>query len=238
MQKSSNIKNNEFLSSLSEADFEVLRPHLKPLELVHGAVLFETGETIARAHFPTSGIISLVITLENGGTVEAGMIGNDGVVGSSAALDGPYALNKAVVQSSGEALTIDAGRLKDYARRSEALRTRLYRHDVFMLAQAQQSAACLAKHDVQARLCRWLLRSRDLLQSDNLSLTQEVISEMLGVRRTSVTTVAKQFQTAGMLNYKRGHIELIDIEAIRDSACECYEAVNAQKRMLMRDGPH
>jgi CRP-like cAMP-binding protein len=237
MQKSSNIKNNEFLSSLAEADFEALRPHLKPLELVHAAVLFETGGTIARVYFPTSGIVSLVITLENGGTVEAGMIGNDGVVGSSAALDGSLALNKAIVQSSGEALTIDAGRMKDYVRRSETLRTRLYRHDIFMLAQAQQSAACLAKHDVQARLCRWLLRSRDLLQSDNLFLTQEFISEMLGVRRTSVTTVAKQFHTAGMLNYKRGHIELIDIEAIRDSACECYEAVNAQKRMLMRDGP-
>jgi CRP-like cAMP-binding protein len=162
------------------------------------------------------------------------MIGNDGVVGASAALDGPLALTKAIVQATGEALTIDPGYLKECLRQSETLRSRLYRHDVILLAQAQQSAACLAKHDVQARLCRWLLRSRDLLQSNTLHLTQEFIAEMLGVRRTSVSVVAKQFHTAGILKYRRGHIELLDIEAIHDSACECYEAVNAQKRMLIK----
>lgn len=229
------LNNNEFLSGLAEADFDCLRPHLKPMELPRELVLFHAGSPIPRIYFPTSGIVSLVIQLENGSTVEAGMIGRDGVVGASAAFDGPNALNKAIVQSSGEALTIDPQQMKACMRDSESLRARLYGHDAFMLAQAQQSVACLAKHHVEARLCRWLLRSRDLVQSDSLFLTQEFIAQMLGVRRTSVTMVAKQFQTAGMMTYRRGHIDLLDVEAIRDSTCECYEAVNAQKRMLLPD---
>jgi CRP-like cAMP-binding protein len=224
---------NLFLQSLSAADYELLRPALTATTLKHEAVLFEAGDNIALGYFPTGAVISLVVRLVEGETVEAGMIGRDGVVGVSAALDGAHALNQAIVQIEGPCSTINIGQLREAAARSLTLRAQLYRHDQFMLAQAQQSAACNAKHVVEARLCRWLLRTRDLIDGDVIHLTQQFIAEMLGVRRTHVTFIAKNLHNAGLINYRRGRIQITDLEAVGDAACECYETINRHRRRLL-----
>jgi CRP-like cAMP-binding protein len=162
---------NRLLASLVPADIELLRPHLKPTELKNETVLYEAGDPIDRVYFPHSGIISLVVELSGGQGIEAAMIGRDSVLGATAALDGQVSLNKAIVQLPGTGETLDVGRFRAVAEQSPALRTTLLHHEQVLFAQAQQSAACNASHAVEARLARWLLRSRDLSGSDTLALT-------------------------------------------------------------------
>src|SRR5581483_4219117 len=190
---------NLLLASLSASDTAALVPHLRPVRLQHQFVLFEAGDRVKEVHFPTSAIISLVVGLSSGETVEAAMVGRDGVVGASAALDGRVSLSRAIVQIDGDSLRCEVDDLKGAALQSSTLLSKLIRHEQTVFAQAQQSTACMAAHDVEARLCRWLLRARDLSRSDTLHFTQEVLAEMLGVRRTSVTTVAHTLQRAGMI---------------------------------------
>ncbi len=140
---------------------------------------------------------------------------------------------RAIVQLSGDALVCDPGPFKGAVLQSEKLISRVMRHEQTLFAQAQQSTACMANHDIEARLCRWLLRARDLSGSDHLRFTQEFLTEMLGVRRTSVTTVAHKLQEAGMVKYTRGRIEIRDLEGLRDAACECYETVKGQYAELL-----
>jgi CRP-like cAMP-binding protein len=223
----SNDSPNRLLASLAQSDFEALRPHLTDVELPQETVLFETGDTINRVYFPIDGIVSLVVDLASGETIEVGMIGRESVAGGSSALDGQLALNRAVVQVKGGASVVEAAVVRNLVEQSAAFREILLRHQHFLLAQAQQSAACNAAHSVEARLARWLLRCRDLLGSDDIALSQEFISEMLGVQRTTVSVVAHTLQQAGFLRYKRGHIRILDVEGLRDSACECYETLRA-----------
>ncbi|HET7682029.1 MAG TPA: Crp/Fnr family transcriptional regulator [Xanthobacteraceae bacterium] len=223
---------NHFLQSLSRGDFELLRPHLKDVKLAHAAVLFDAGGLIERVYFPHSGVISLVVVLSSGDMIETGMIGRDGVAGTSAALDGAVSLNRAVVQRAGVGSTIETQQMRAAVATSKSLRVKLYEHDQMLLAQAQQSAACNAKHQIEERLCRWLLRTRDLVESDNIELTQEFLAQMLGVRRTSVTLAAQHLQGAGLIKYRRGHIQILDVEALQDASCECYEAVKSQVARL------
>ena len=224
---------NQFLESLSRADYDALQPHLSEVELEHAAILFSAGEHITHVYFPTTAAISMVVTLMVGETVEAGMIGRDGVVGGAAALDGPLALNQAVVQIGGSSCQIEIRPLKAAIDRSHTLRAALYRYDQFILAQAQQSAACIAKHDIEARMCRWLLRTRDLIASDTIPLTQEFLAEMLGVRRTSVTLTAKNLHNAGLIDYRRGRIQITDLEGVQEATCECYETINLRQREIL-----
>jgi CRP-like cAMP-binding protein len=224
---------NTFLESLSASDFRLLQPHLLALDFKRGVVLFEAGAAITYAYFPTGAVVSMVVVLSVGETVEAGMIGCDGVVGVSSALDGPNALNQAIVQIAGSCVSISRRNLKAAVVESDTLRAQLYRHDQFMLAQAQQSAACLAKHDVVARMCRWLLRTRDLTGTDTIPLTQEFLGQMLGVRRPSVTVTAATLEKAGLIDYRRGLVKILDPDALHDAACECYGAVNSQYRALV-----
>jgi CRP-like cAMP-binding protein len=229
---------NEFLQSLSASDFELLRPGLHVKQLDHGSVLFDVGEVIEHIHFPESGIVSLVVTAADGDAVEAGMIGRDGVVGGSAGLDGNEALNRAIVQVGGAGLALSPRIARDAIAASNSLRAHFYRYDQLILAQAQQSAVCNAKHQVTERLCRWLLRTHDLVDGDELPLTQEFLGQMLGVRRTSITLTASQLQTAGMIQYKRGHIRILDLEKMRECTCECYEAIKVQQRRLLGRRPN
>ena len=161
------------------------------------------------------------------------MVGRDGVVGASAALDGKIALSRAIVQLSGEAMVCSLAGLRGAAMQSQSLLSLLIRHEQTLYAQAQQSAACMAAHHVNARLCRWLLRSRDLSQSDTLLFTQEFLAEMLGVNRTTVTVVAHTLQQAGIINYTRGKIRITNLEGLQDAACECYETVRSQYQGLL-----
>jgi CRP-like cAMP-binding protein len=224
---------NRLLASLPAAEFELLRPHLKSIELVQETVLFEAGDSIEHVYFPLSGIISLVVDLAGGEMIETAMIGQDSIVGGSNALDGDVALNKGIVQLAGTAMILDVQRLHKFAEANAAIRTVLVRHEQVLFAQVQQSAACNASHGVEGRMARWLLRYRDLSGSDTLPLTQEFLAEMLGVRRTSVSLVASTLQRAGFIAYHRGHIRISDLEGLRDASCECYATVKAHYDRLL-----
>jgi CRP-like cAMP-binding protein len=224
---------NLLLASLSASDAFAIQPHLTPIHLDHQKILYEAGDPIHVVYFPTSAIISLVVGLSTGEMIEAAMVGKDGVVGASSALDGKISLSRAIVQLAGDGFTCEADALKGAALQSHTLLSKLIRHEQTVFAQAQQSTACMATHDVEARLSRWLLRARDLSDSDTLQFTQEFLAEMLGVRRTSVTTVAHTLQRAGMIKYARGKIQIVDLEALRETACECYNTVNSHYQALM-----
>jgi len=228
---------NRFLQSLSIADFELLAPHLRTVELKRSAVLFETGGEIDRIYLPLNGAISLVVPLGGGEMVEAGMIGRDGIVGSPAALDSATAVNQAMVQVDGQASVVGVPAVQAAVRQSLSLRNAVYQYDQLLLIQAQQSAACNAKHTVEERLSRWLLRSRDVLGSDFLPLTQEFVATMLGVRRTSVTLVANRLKEAKLIKYRRGRVEILDLDGLQDSACECYQALKNQESRMVGGNP-
>jgi CRP-like cAMP-binding protein len=225
---------NQLLASLSTGNFERLRPFLKNFELVYGAVLFEAGDTINRVFFPHSGVISLVVSLDNGDLIETAMIGRDGVAGASSALDGRTSMSNAIVQLPGTASVLEVERLRAIADEDRAFRSLLIRHEQVLFAQAQQSAACNASHSIEARMCRWLLRLRDLADSDELLITQEFLGQMLGVRRSSVSLVASTLQTAGLINYRRGHLRITDLQGLRGASCECYAAVKAHYGYLKK----
>src|SRR3954467_11818794 len=227
---------NMILSSLSASDAAALRPHLKATHLQQKIVLYEAGDTIDSVYFPTSAVVSLVVALATGEMTEAAMVGKDGAVGIASALDGKVSLSRAIVQLGGDAMVCEPTAFRSAALQSEKLISKIMRHEQTLFAQAQQSTACMANHEVEARLCRWLLRARDLSGSDHLPFTQEFLAEMLGVRRTSVTSVAHTLQEAGTIKYTRGRIEVLNVEALRDSACACYETVKEQYSQLL--GPH
>ena len=234
----SNRPTNLLLASLSAADLTLLGPHLKPVALQQHKVLFEATEPVSAAYFPSDAIISLVVTLSTGEAIEAAMVGRDGVVGASAALDGKISLSRAIVQIGGHAVSCDLDVLKHAARQSETLHALLIRHEQVVYAQAQQTAACNATHTIEERLARWLLRARDLSQSDTLPFTQDFLGEMLGVRRTSVSVVAHTLQQAGFLKYARGRIQITDLEGLRQSACECYQTVSKYYDTLLGKLPN
>jgi CRP-like cAMP-binding protein len=195
---------NHFLSSLSPFDSDLLRPHLHALQLRQGAVIYSAEDTIEHVYFPHTGIVSVVVGLTSGQFVEAGMLGRNSVVGPAAPLDGATALNRAIVQVETMGMTAETAVLKRLAKESETLRLALARNDQSASAQTQQVAACNALHELEERLSRWLLQARDLIRSDTLPLTQEFLSQMLGVQRSSVTMVARKLQEAGLINIAAG----------------------------------
>jgi CRP-like cAMP-binding protein len=223
---------NLLLASLSESDAAALRPHLKSVHLEHEQVLFEAGANVTNVYFPAGAIASLVVGLSSGEIIEAAMVGNDGVVGAFAALGG-IPVNRAIVQLAGPALTCKVSELRSAVLQSQSLLTMLFRHEQAVYAQAAQSAVCMAAHHMEARLCRWLLRSRDLAGADSLQFTQEFLAEMLGVKRTSVTLHARTLQQAGMITYSRGHIQITDVEAMQETVCECYGTVKSYYQALL-----
>jgi CRP-like cAMP-binding protein len=224
---------NFLLASLSQNGIALLLPHLKLMHVKQHQLLFEPGDKILTTYFPLTAIVSLVVLLSGGHSVEAAMVGRDGVVSATAALDGKIAINRGVVQLAGEMMACDSNELKVAAKQSETLMSMLLRHEQALFSQAQQSAACMANHDVQARLCRWLLRARDLARGNTLNFTQEYLSEMLGVRRTSVTVVAHTLQQAGFISYARGRITIVNLQGLQDGACECYDTVKSHYEELL-----
>ncbi len=223
----SNLRNH-FLSQLPDSDRELLLPHLRTVELEHAKVLHRAGDVIERIYFPTDGVVSFVVGMSDGRFVEAGMFGRNSLVSPGAALDGQRALIQAVVQTRGSASVIDASIVRRLARQSEPVRVALAAHEQMMTAHCQQVAACNALHELEARLSRWFLQTSDLLRSDTLPLTQEFISQMLGVTRSSVTLTAKRLPQSGLISYNRGIVRIEDREGLLDTCCECYGAINAQ----------
>ena len=224
---------NRILNALPQNIFAAVQPHLKPVELAFGDIVAETGQPIERVYFPHSGVISLVVEMEVGDMIETAMVGRDGAANATAALDGLIALHRGIVQVTGSGSAIAPEPLRSLANEFELLRSLLIGHEQVVFAQAQQSAGCNASHTVEARMCRWLLRIRDLTGSDEMELTQEFLAQMLGVRRTSVSLVANTLQQAGFIKYRRGHIHIVNVEGVRSGACECYEKVRANYERLV-----
>jgi CRP-like cAMP-binding protein len=223
---------NHLLNILPQNIYAALAPHLKEVKLAFGDVVAEPDEQVNRVYFPHTGVISLVIEMEAGNMIETAMVGRDGTVNATSALDGKTSFQKAIVQVAGAASVISSDALRAIANEFEPFRSILIRHEQVLLAQAQQSAACNASHSVEARMCRWLLRIRDLTGSDEMELTQDFLSQMLGVRRTSVSLVAHTLQNADFIKYRRGHIRIIDAAKLQSGACECYQKVKDRYETL------
>ncbi|QQO19078.1 Crp/Fnr family transcriptional regulator [Bradyrhizobium diazoefficiens] len=224
-------RKNFLLNRLSSDVLDSISSALVVVPLAQGDVLAETHARIEKVYFPHTGIISCVVETIGGGAIETGMIGNDGVFGSSQALDDKVSLNHVVMQVPGDVSVISSDVLRAAADAIPAFRGMLVKYDQFFLAQVQQTAACNALHTVQARTCKWLLRMHDLAGND-LPLTQEFLAQMMGVRRTSVTEVAGELQKAGMITYSRGRIRLLDLDMINQRACECEGDVRSHYRRI------
>jgi CRP-like cAMP-binding protein len=222
---------NQILFGLSSTDISLLMP-LESIELVQGESILESGEAIERVLFPLSGVISLITKTQDGNAVEIGMIGSEGILGSSALAAVGSAINDAVVQVSGTAYAVPRTRFEIALAQSAALRQRAARFDCLLLAQAQQAAACNATHSAQARVCRWLLELRDRCNSEIVPLTQNFLAHMVGVQRTTVTLVASKLQAVGIIRCRRGKVRILDAAKLEHSACECYSRVKNLREKL------
>ena len=214
---------NRLLASLQPSDFALLSPYLKDLHFKQEVLLQEAGERINHIYFPHSGMISVLAAMQDGTAVETATIGREGAVGIIAGVGGRHAAGRAVVQIEGQSSQIAVAPFRAAVDESEALRNLVVRYNDAQMALIQQSAGCNALHHIEKRLCRWLLQTRDRSDSDVLTLTQEFLSEMLGVQRTSVSLIASQLQAEGLIRYRRGRVEIIDREGLEKKACECYE---------------
>jgi CRP-like cAMP-binding protein len=228
------LKTNLLLEALPANERSALQPHLRPETLTQHRTLFDVRDTIKEVYFPTTAAVSLVIPLSTGEIVESAMVGRDGAIGAAAALNGRLSLNRALVQIGGECLVCGVEPLRALLHDHSQMRSLIGAHEQALFAQAQQSAACNATHVIESRLARWLLRAADLSGRDELPLTQEYIAQMLGVRRTSVTVIARTLQEAGMIRYGRGHIKLLDAPALMETACECYQTVKSNYDNILR----
>ncbi len=228
---------NRLLAAMRPADFVALKPHLKDVPLIQGTMLQEQGERIEYVYFPHSGMISLVAVMKQGESIETATVGREGAVGAMSGLGPRQAFTRAVVQMPGFAAQISTLKLQSIAEQSQTLREIIVRYNELLLAQVQQSCACNALHEAEARLCRWLLQSRDRSDSDIVPITQEFLAQMLGVRRTTVTMVASGLQEAGLIRYQRGRIEIIDRKRLEERACECYHVVSREIDQYFPSGP-
>jgi CRP-like cAMP-binding protein len=215
------------------AEYEQLYPLLETVELTKDAVLAAGGAPAQRVYLPHSGVVSMMVNLSDGQSVEIATIGRDSIVGAAAALYGSPLFADAIVVVPGTASSLKAEVFREMADRNVAFRTLINLYEQALTAQTQQSVACNVSHPVEARLSRWLLRARDLCGSEGLPLTQEMLAQMIGVRRNAVSIVAHGFQQAGILRYSRGHIEITDIEGLRKASCECYATVKAHAEQLV-----
>ena len=226
---------NHLLSALPEPDYVHLLPHLEPAALPLGKALYESGDRLSHVYFPTTAIVSLLYVLENGASAEIAVVGNEGTVGIALFMGGETMPNRAVVQSAGEAFRLKGQILKVEFNRGGALQHLLLRYTLAMLTQMAQTAVCNRHHSVDQQLCRWLLLSLDRLPSNELGMTQELIANMLGVRREGVTEAAGKLQSAGLIRYGRGRITVLDRPGLERRVCECYNVVRKEFSRLLPD---
>ncbi len=228
-------RTNRLLSLLSDDDYERLRPHLSHVVFEYRKSLYEASCPIEHVYFPVDGVASLVITTSDGASAEVGTIGSEGIVGLPVCLGDRVAPSAVYVQVPGTALTMDARIFRDELERSPTLSQIMLRYAHAFFNQVAQSAACAHLHRLDQRCCRWLLMTRDRMPSDDFLLTHEFLGMMLGVRRTSVTDVMGFLQKAGLVRYRRGHVTILDHEALRQRACECYDISKLEFDRLLGD---
>jgi CRP-like cAMP-binding protein len=226
---------NHLLAALPRAETERLVAHLEPVPLPLGSALYESGDRLKYVFFPTTAIVSLLYELENGSSAEIAVVGNEGIVGIALFMGGDTMPNRAVVQSKGQAYRLRGQVLKEEFNRGGALQHLLLRYTLALLTQMAQTAVCNRHHSVDQQLCRWLLLSLDRLQANELSMTQELIANMLGVRREGVTEAAGKLQEAGLIRYRRGRITVLDRPGLEARVCECYDVVRKEFRRLLPD---
>jgi CRP-like cAMP-binding protein len=223
---------NHILEALPRSERERLFPYLKLVTLPLGKALYESGDLLRHIYFPTDSIISLLYVLKDGASAEIAVVGNDGAVGVALFMGGETTTNRAIVQSAGSAYQMTGPRLKEEFQRHGELLHILLRYTQALITQMAQTAVCNRHHSVDQQLCRWLLLSLDRLASDKLTMTQELIANMLGVRREGVTEAAGKLQKLGVIQYSRGQITVLDRPRLEQLSCECYDVVKTETDRL------
>jgi CRP-like cAMP-binding protein len=224
---------NQLLQAIPAEDFEALHSQFRGFKMVRDAVLAEAGRPLSQIYFPHEGAVSVLVRLSEGQTIAAAMIGRDSAIGPFWGADDGISSIDAIVLFPGTASALDIDDFRTAVERSAPLRSLFARHQQALLAQVQQSAACNTSHSVEARLSRWLLHARDLHDGATLPLTQELIARMIGVQRNAISIVAHALQQAGIISYSRGQISITNMEALRQTSCECYAAVKAKHERLI-----
>ena len=235
MRGSTAARKNHLLAALPEAEWHRWLPLLEPVEMPLSHVVYEAGATFSYVYFPTTAIVSLLYVLENGASAEIAVIGREGVVGIASFMGGESTPSRAVVQSGGQGFRMKADALKKEFARSLPVLHVLLRYTQALLTQMAQTAVCNRHHTLDQQLCRWLLLSLDRLEGHDLTMTQELIANMLGVRREGVTESAVKLQKAGMIRYSRGRITVIDRLGLEKLTCECYAVVKKEYDRLLPD---
>ena len=233
MAAAPNPKQNHLLAALSEEDWHRWLPALELIELPLGEVLYEPGVTLQYVYFPTTVIVSLLYVMKDGASAEIAVAGNEGLVGISLFMGGNSTPSRAVVQSAGQAYRIKAEIVQDEFSRHGPILHLLLRYTQALITQMSQTAVCNRHHSLDQQLCRWLLLSLDRLQNDQLVMTQELIANMLGVRREGVTEAAVKLQKAGVIRYARGRITVLDRAGLEKLTCECYAVVKQEYDRLL-----
>ncbi len=226
-------KKNRLLAALPEAEWQRWLPQLELVEMPLGEVLYESGGTLSHVYFPTTAIVSLLYVMENGASAEIAVVGNEGLVGVSLFMGGESTPSRAVVQSAGQGIRLEARSMKDEFNRAGPTLHLLLRYTQALITQMAQTAVCNRHHSVDQQLCRWLLLSLDRLEGDELVMTQELIANMLGVRREGVTEAALSLQQAALIRYARGHITVLDRSGLEKRSCECYAVVKKEYDRLL-----
>jgi CRP-like cAMP-binding protein len=228
-------RQNHLLAALPPAEYERLFPQLELVDLPLGKIIYESGHTLDKVYFPSTSIISLLNVLESGASAEIAVVGKEGIVGIALFMGGVSMPSRALVQSAGQAYRLNGHVFMQEFNRSPAFQHLLMRYTMALISQMSQTAVCNRHHTVDQQLCRWLLLSLDRLESNELLMTQELIADMLGVRREGVTEAAGNLQKAGLINYSRGRITVLDRPGLEKRVCECYEVVRREFARLLPD---
>jgi CRP-like cAMP-binding protein len=228
---------NHLLAALPDVEAQRWLPQLERVDMPLGQVLYESGGTLSHVYFPTTAIVSLLYVMENGASAEIAVVGNEGIVGISLFMGGDSTSSRAVVQSAGLGYRLKAQIMKDDFNRAGPVLHLLLRYTQALITQMAQTAVCNRHHSLDQQLCRWLLLSLDRLQGNELVMTQELIANMLGVRREGVTEGALKLQQAGLIRYARGHISVLDRDGLEKRSCECYAVVKKEYDRLLPRKP-
>ena len=229
----SDPRDNHILDALPDEERDRLFPHLSFVSMPLGKVLYESGETLKHIYFPTDSIVSLLYVMKDGASAEIAVVGNEGAIGVALFMGGETTPSRAIVQSAGSAFRLEGKRLKlEFNRHGQMLHV-LLRYTQSLITQMAQTAVCNRHHSVNQQLCRWLLLSLDRLRSNELKMTQELIANMLGVRREGVTAAAGELQKAGVIRYSRGKITVLDRAKLEQLSCECYSVVKKESDRLL-----
>jgi CRP-like cAMP-binding protein len=226
-------KDNDLLAALPQAEWQRWAPQLELVELPLGQVLYESGSKMSHVYFPTTAIVSLLYVMEDGASAEIAVVGREGIVGIALFMGGESTPSRALVQSAGKGYRLRASTIKEEFDRSSAVLHLLLRYTQALITQMAQTAVCNRHHSLDQQLCRWLLLSLDRLQGTELMMTQELIANMLGVRREGVTEAALKLQAAGLIVYARGHIKVLDRPGLEKRTCECYAVVKKEYDRLL-----